>query len=351
MIYGVKMSDIIYEIIQNKKNNRWWMESEARVINKYGPIFHSSNIQSLAKDIFQSFLLIKNNYHWEGIHRQQNLITSDMDKLKNAITMLLDESKSLKDRLDFLFPQDGKNFIKGLGKAVVTPILLVAYPKKYGVWNAKSEAALKKLKLFPDLKSKDPFSIKYLKVNQVLLDLSEKYSVSLWQLDGILGEIAGNSPFPQVIEEEQVENGARQYGFEDVYNFSMEKHLEDFLIANWEKTEISENYELIESEGDLQSQQFQTSVGFIDILARHRKDGSYLVIELKKGLSSDAVIGQILRYIAWVKRNLASGKEVKGLVIAPEVDEKLELALSEVDQVELLVYKIDFKLHKPNLKR
>jgi len=145
-----------------------------------------------------------------------------------------------------------------------------------------------------------------------------------------------------------VESEAKQYGLEDIYNFGMEKHLEDFLIANWEKTEIGKDYELIESEGDLQSQQFQTSVGNIDILAKHRVDGSYLVIELKKGLSSDSVTGQILRYIAWVKKNLAHGKEVKGLVIVPEVDEKLKLSISEVDHVNLMVYKINFKLETPN---
>lgn len=342
------MIDKIPEIIEKKKNDRWWNESEAKVLENYGPVFHSSNIGALSRETFQSFLLIRNNLHWEGIHRQQSLITSDMAKLRKALTTLLDETKPLKERLDFLFPHTSINYIKGLGKAVLTPILLVAYPEKYGVWNAKSQDALKKLKIFPRFNSRDHFSVKYLKVNQVLLDLSARYSVSLWQIDGVLGEIAGNGPFLQEVDEEQVESEVRQYGLEDVYNFGMEKHLEDFLIANWDKTEIGKNYELIESEGDLLSQQFQTSVGAIDILAKHRKDGSYLVIELKKGRSSDAVTGQILRYIAWIKKNLANGKKVKGLVIVPEVDEKLKLSISEVDHVDIMVYKIDFKLGTPH---
>jgi len=120
------------------------------------------------------------------------------------------------------------------------------------------------------------------------------------------------------------------------------RHLEKFLL------ELGQGFAFV-------GRQYKIEVGdedfYIDLLFYHLRLRAFVVIELKKGLSSDAVIGQILRYIAWVKRNLASGKEVKGLVIAPEVDEKLELALSEVDQVELLVYKIDFKLHKPNLKR
>ncbi len=151
-------------------------------------------------------------------------------------------------------------------------------------------------------------------------------------------------------DDEMLIEDMREHGVEDVYNFGMEKHLEDFLITNWDKTEIGKSYELIYEEGDLVSQQYPTDVGPIDILARHKQDGSYVVIELKKGRSSDSVVGQILRYIAWVRKELAKGKAVKGLVIVPEVDQKLELALSDQKNIGLMVYKIDFKLmeYKPH---
>jgi len=274
------MRDQISQVIQTKKNDRWWIESDRKVLDRYGALFNPKYLKNLTKEDFQSFLLIKNNYHWEGIHRQQGLITSDMQKLKKALATLLDESKPIKTRLDFLFPKGSENYIKGLGKAVVTPILLVVYPDKYGVWNQKSEAALKKLGLFPEFQRGDSFSDKYVKVHQVLNDLKEKYDISLWQLDGVLGVIAGSSPFPTMPDEdEMLKEDVKEYGVEDVYNFGMEKHLEDFLIANWDKTEIGKSYDLIFEEGDLVSQQFPTDVGPIDILAKHKSDDSYLVID------------------------------------------------------------------------
>ena len=341
------MRDQISQVIQRKKNDRWWIESERKVLDRYGALFNPKNIKNLTREDFQSFLLIKNNYHWEGIHRQQGLITSDMKKLKRALTMLRDESKPIKTRLDFLFPKGRENYIKGLGRAVVTPILLIIYPEKYGVWNKKSEIALKKLGLFPTFQRGVAFSDKYIKVNQVLNDLKEKYAISLWQLDGVLGVIAGSSPFPTLPDEdEMLKEDVKEYGVEDVYNFGMEKHLEDFLIANWDKTEIGKSYDLIYEEGDLVSQQFLTEVGPIDILAKHKTDGNYLVVELKKGRTSDSVVGQILRYIGWVRKELSNGCEVKGLVIVPEVDRRLELSLSELQNIGLMTYKINFKLMK-----
>ena len=88
-------------------------------------MFHPGNLNAFTKDDFKSFLLIKNNEHWEGIHRQGNMITQDMDKLRNALKILLDETKPLKKRLDFLFPKNKPNYIKGLGRTIVTPILRI----------------------------------------------------------------------------------------------------------------------------------------------------------------------------------------------------------------------------------
>lgn len=103
-----------------------------------------------------------------------------MEKLKRTLTFLLNESKSLTDRLNSLSPKNGEYYIKGLGKAIITPILLVVYPDKYGVWNQKSEDALKKLELFPEFQRGNSFGEKYAKVNNVLNNLKEKYAISLW---------------------------------------------------------------------------------------------------------------------------------------------------------------------------
>lgn len=344
------MDDIVQKTIFDKTNEPWWKESERKVLETYGQLFNPTNIDNLTKEDFKSFLLIKNNHHWEGIHRQGNLITIDIGALKRFLKFLLDENIPIKDRLRRTLDKGGDLSIKGLGKAVATPILLVVYPTKYGVWNARSEQALKKLNLFPDFRAKDTFSDKYLKVNNVLLELANKYNISLWQLDGIFGEISGNGPFEKsTSEEEKVEEEAQEHGVVDLVNFGMEKHLEDFLIANWQKTIFGKQYNLIFDEGDLISQQYQTSVGPIDILALSKEGGKYLVIELKKGRSSDMVVGQLLRYMAWVREHVAQGKTIFGAIIVLEIDEKLKYAIKELKNVTLYTYQVKFNLNPLSL--
>lgn len=120
---AIKETKKEYENVERKNE-------EIEVIEKYGSMFNPSNLDSLNKEDFKSFLLIKNNKHWEGIHRQGNMITQDMNKLKNALKILLDEEKPIEERLNFLFPKNKPSYIKGLGRAIVTPILMVVYPTK-----------------------------------------------------------------------------------------------------------------------------------------------------------------------------------------------------------------------------
>lgn len=340
--------DIILKTINEKKMLPWWNKSEQTVIGRYGKIFNPLNIDNLTYEDFKSFLLIKNNLHWEGIHRQVGIITSDMEKLKTFLKNLLDEAIPLKERLIKLFNKKGNCVVKGLGRAVLTPILLVTYPAKYGVWNSRSENALKKLNLFPIFSAKDTFASKYIKVNEVLLELSSKYNISLWNLDGVFGEISGSSPLNiGTSEDEKVERTIEEQGITgitDVANFGMESHLEDFLITNWNKTIFSKEYDLIYEEGDLLSQQYQTPVGEIDILAISKDKKSYLIIELKKGRTTDAVVGQILRYMAWIKENLAKDKEIKGAVVVLESDEKLVYSIKSLNKVALYTYHVSFEL-------
>jgi restriction system protein len=73
---------------------------------------------------------------------------------------------------------------------------------------------------------------------------------------------------------------------------------------------------------------------------------SDLVIELKKGRESDKVVGQILRYMGWVRDNLCrEGEDVKGLIIYKDVDERLAYALGMVqDIVQVKRYSVNFQL-------
>jgi hypothetical protein len=130
-------------------------------------------------------------------------------------------------------------------------------------------------------------------------------------------------------------------------SFVLEKYLEDFLIGNWESTEIGKKYNLIYSDdGELLSQQYKTDIGKIDILVKEKETNAYVVIELKRNQTSDDTVGQISRYMGWVKENLAKNNLVKGIIIGYEKDNKIYYALKSVPNIELFLYRINFSLIK-----
>ena len=134
---------------------------------------------------------------------------------------------------------------------------------------------------------------------------------------------------------------------EDASIFALEKHLEDFLIANWASTELSKSYDIYEAEGELIGQQFPTDTGPIDILAISKDKNELLVIELKKGRVSDVVVGQTQRYMGYVQGELAEpNQKVKGLIIGLDEDLRLKRALAVTQNIEFYRYQVTFKLLK-----
>jgi RecB family endonuclease NucS len=125
--------------------------------------------------------------------------------------------------------------------------------------------------------------------------------------------------------------------------FYMEKQLEDFIIENWESTQLGTELELIYEEGNLKSQQYRTDIGPIDILARSKVSGEYVVIELKKNQSSDDTVGQILRYMGWVREKLKD-ERVRGVIVAGKYDEKLDYARKMIPGLEVFIYEVNFSL-------
>lgn len=134
---------------------------------------------------------------------------------------------------------------------------------------------------------------------------------------------------------------------ENPSEFALEKHLEDFLIQNWKSTELGKLYDIYEDEGEIVGQQYPSDTGQIDILATSKDKKTIAVIELKKGRASDVVVGQVQRYMGFVKEELAEADQsVRGIIIAFEDDVKIKRALSVAPNIEFYTYKINFKLEK-----
>jgi len=134
---------------------------------------------------------------------------------------------------------------------------------------------------------------------------------------------------------------------EDPVVFALEKHLEDFLVANWAQTDFGKGFDIYAEEGELVGQQFPSDTGPIDILAISKDKRELLVIELKKGRATDVVVGQIQRYMGYVLQELAEANQrVRGVVIALEDDIKLRRALAVTQNIEFYRYQVSFKLRK-----
>lgn len=164
----------------------------------------------------------------------------------------------------------------------------------------------------------------------------------------------------EIVSQEQLENDLRiiiekyKQGFDIVEHtqvtsdvgiglFYMEKQLEDFLIQNWDKTDLGKELDLIIEEGVLVSQQYRTDIGPIDILTKDKKNGNYVVVELKKNQTSDDTVGQLARYMGWVKEKLGDDN-VMGIIIAGGFDKRLDYAVKMFPQIKIFTYQIDFKL-------
>ena len=150
--------------------------------------------------------------------------------------------------------------------------------------------------------------------------------------------LIGDKPIVKVFTQDE--------DIESTSQFVFEEHLEEFLIKNWSQTELSQRYELFEEFGE-SGQQYPTDTGPIDILAISKDKKELLVIELKRGRASDKVVGQIQRYMGYVKDELAEeGQTVKGMIIGYKGDTKLKRALSVASNVEFYRYSIGFELLK-----
>jgi hypothetical protein len=123
--------------------------------------------------------------------------------------------------------------------------------------------------------------------------------------------------------------------------FAQESHLRDFLARNLELLEL--NLSLFADDSGRTGVEYGTSIGRIDLLAQD-KDENFVVIELKVSRGSDAVIGQILRYMNWVRRNLAGNKSVRGIVLAQNFDDRLQYAVMSDESITLRQYRLTVEI-------
>lgn len=144
------------------------------------------------------YLYIEKNHRWSGHYRKGLGAAEDMDALRRALAVLLDEEQPIRERLPKALDR-----VAGLGKGIATAILTVAHPTQYGVWNNTSEAALRQLGLWPDFERGAAIGGRYAQINDLLARLAANLEMDFWTLDAfwvaVLEPQPENSP-PPILE-------------------------------------------------------------------------------------------------------------------------------------------------------
>ncbi len=97
---------------------------------------------------------------------------------------------------------------------------------------------------------------------------------------------------------------------------------------------LQDHLERLEQGLILVGRQYETpDAGRLDILARDT-GGQYVVVELKRDLANDMALGQLFRYMGWVRMNLAEGDEVRGYVVGDEIDDRMVYATLANDAID-----------------
>ena len=125
----------------------------------------------------------------------------------------------------------------------------------------------------------------------------------------------------------------------------MEAQLRDFIVENISRIPIGGSHlRLYRNTEGRDGREYPTAVGPIDILAID-DDGNFFVFELKLDRGPDRALGPLARYMGWVKIHLGRDREVRGVVVARSIDEKLRYAACVIPNVALLEYEVEFRLH------
>ncbi|MDI1226924.1 MAG: endonuclease NucS [bacterium] len=115
------------------------------------------------------------------------------------------------------------------------------------------------------------------------------------------------------------------YGRADGELFLLEAGLEEAVKKNLKQLGLK-----LADENIRQQCALGIGIGRTDLICLDKND-NFVVLELKAVASSEAVIGQIQKYMGYVRENWAekSGKQVHGIILTPTFDEGLRYAAKE----------------------
>jgi len=130
----------------------------------------------------------------------------------------------------------------------------------------------------------------------------------------------------------------------------LESHLQWFVFNNLSCLGIP-SVKLYDSSVQQETQgKYRTDeVGEMDLLLKSKNNDIY-VIELKKA-GTDKTVGQICRYMGWVKHRIAKkGQIVNGIIVTQDYDHRLSYAANVVNNLKVKKIQVSFKVTSEQLE-
>lgn len=284
---------------------------------------------------------------------------NDLRSLMNSILAATENNEIIKQLNNLTtLNENNKNGLTGESGIILNSLLFLNNPELFICSvSLRHRIDIINYFLFNDLRDYEQLSYgeKIIKTNEIILNgfksfLSELKlddSIDVFIIPRFISEFIYSDKIRNSIwkrAEEEASVDVSEDNDLEKQNFYLEKYLENFLFTNWESTELGKKYEIIVENGEPVSLQYKTDIGRIDLLVKDKTSGDYLIIELKRAQTSDDTIGQVTRYMGWVKKNLAGNNKVRGLIIAESFDEKIRYSLETVKDIKFMSYNIQFKL-------
>lgn len=130
-----------------------------------------------------------------------------------------------------------------------------------------------------------------------------------------------------------------QTGPQDREDRLRESAIEDYIVEHWGETPFAA------AGVDLHDRQYAIPTGVVDLVGWQRKRKAWWIIELKRGKAEDRVVGQLLRYSGWFRKEALRPKEsLRGVILAREASNKLRYAVGEIPHAEVWTFDDDLNI-------
>lgn len=270
----------------------------------------------------------------------------DFDKIKKLLIKIL----SAENKKQQFYTQEGDltkfskeiikdaDDIKGIARTCIGKTLSVYYPDIFINIFGDQDSFLEKI--YSDYKPETYGVELYLRNNYLLLDTKHKYAPNLtndefWHL---LYKIFGIKK-ADIVESQGLVAESKIEALEVPHYQSLIHRNFNRLFKG--KLRYFDPERQNEKNGHFDTQE----VGEIDFLAIDQND-DLIVIELKRD-STDKTLGQILRYMGWVNKNVCKkNQKVKGIIIAETEDNRLKYALTVTPNVEFRKMKLKVEIEE-----